>query len=102
MAKRTKAEQDDQLDPAEAQRRMDEAVRRMLSTKPETHEEMVERKHRKGEIKPRKKSSAEQLTGGRPHIATLGHAALHHCVQGFLALPVRGHDPISARYNRRR
>lgn len=46
---------DDQLDPAEAQRRMDEAVRRMLSTKPESHREMVERKHRKGEIKPRRK-----------------------------------------------
>jgi hypothetical protein len=46
---------DDSLDPAEAQRRMDAAVRRMLSTKPETHEEMVERKHRKGEIKPRNK-----------------------------------------------
>lgn len=45
----------DEIDPAEAQRRMDEAVRRMLSTKPETHEEMVERKHRKGEIKPRRK-----------------------------------------------
>ena len=45
----------DELDPAEAQRRMDDAVRRMLSTKPETHEEMVERKHRKGEIKPRRK-----------------------------------------------
>jgi hypothetical protein len=56
MPKKPKVSQsDDQLDPAEAQRRMDEAVRRMLSTKPETHEEMVERKHRKGEIKPRKK-----------------------------------------------
>lgn len=46
---------DDQLDPAAAQRRMDEAVRRMLNTKPESHREMVKRKHRKGEIKPRKK-----------------------------------------------
>lgn len=44
---------DDQLDPAEAQKRMDEAVRRMLSTKPETHEEMLDRKHRFGDIKPK-------------------------------------------------
>lgn len=61
MPKKSKApESDDQLDPAEAQRRMDDAVRRMLSTRPETHEEMVERKHRKGEIKPRKAASARQ------------------------------------------
>lgn len=55
MPKKTKPpESDDQIDPDEAQRRMDEAVRRMLGTKPETHEEMVDRKHRRGEIKPRK------------------------------------------------
>ena len=52
MGKKTESD-DDALDPAEAQRRMDEAVRRMLSTKPETHEEMVERKHRAGDIKQR-------------------------------------------------
>lgn len=41
----------DEIDPTEAQRRMDEAVKRMLSMPPETHDEMVKRKHRKGEIK---------------------------------------------------
>ena len=53
---------DDSLDPAEAQRRMDDAVRRMLSTKPETHEEMLDRKHRFGDIKPkpRKRASARR------------------------------------------
>lgn len=55
MPKKTKPpESDDQVDPAEAQRRMDDAVRRMLSTKPETHEEMIDRKHRAGDITPRK------------------------------------------------
>ena len=49
---------DDQLDPAEAQRRMDEAVRRMLNTKPETHEEMLDRKHRFGDIKPKPRKGA--------------------------------------------
>lgn len=58
MPKRSKpTESDDQIAPAEAQRRMDDAVRRMLSTKPETHEQMVQRKHRKGEIKSRKKAA---------------------------------------------
>lgn len=31
---------------------------RMLSTNPETHAEMVERKHGKGEIKPKPKRSS--------------------------------------------
>lgn len=48
MPKKSKrTDSDEQIDPAEAQRRMDDAVRRMLSTKPETHEEMVSRR-RKG------------------------------------------------------
>ena len=47
-------ESDDQVDPAEAQRRMDEAVRRMLSTKPETHDQMVKRKRRDSQPASRK------------------------------------------------
>jgi hypothetical protein len=37
------------------QKRMDDAVKRFLSTPPETHEEMLDRKHRFGEIKPKKR-----------------------------------------------
>ena len=63
MPKRSKPpDSDDDLDPAEAQRRMDDAVRRMLSTKPETHEEMLDRKHRFGDIKRRKKI----VSAGKP------------------------------------
>ena len=40
--------------PHETQKEMI-ARRRMIGGKPETHEKMVERKHRRGEIKPRKK-----------------------------------------------
>jgi len=46
---------DEEVDPAEAARRADEAMKRKLSTPPETHDEMVRRKHRKGEIKRRRK-----------------------------------------------
>jgi hypothetical protein len=34
---------------------MDEAVKRVLSTPAETHDEMVKRKHRKGEIRRKPK-----------------------------------------------
>lgn len=45
----------DEIDPAEAARLADEAIKQMLRSDPETHEAMVKRKHRKGEIKRRSK-----------------------------------------------
>lgn len=53
--KKSNSPPDDPVDPEEAMRRMDEALKRMLGRKPETHDEMLRRRHRKGETKPQPK-----------------------------------------------